>query len=61
MRIDYYLMMLSYLGTLERVMRYLEEGVEAGKTSMDAPQKLEAQSNSTSKLSSPDTVKLDND
>jgi len=44
-------MMLSYLGTLERVMRNLEEGVEAGKTSKDAPHKLEAQSNSTSKLS----------
>ena len=61
MRIDYYLMMLSYLGTLERVMRNLEEGVEAGKTSKDAPHKLEAQSNSTLKLSSPDTVRLDDD
>jgi len=54
-------MMLSYLGTLERVMRNLEEGVEAEKTSKDTPHKLEAESNSTSKLSSPDTVRLDND
>jgi len=38
-------MMLSYLGTLERVMRNLEEGVEAEKTSKDAQHKLEAQFN----------------
>jgi hypothetical protein len=35
-------MMLSYLGTLEMVMRNLEEGVEAEKTSKNAPHRLEA-------------------
>ena len=34
-RIDYYLMMLSYLGILERVMKDLEDVVEAMLTSKD--------------------------
>ena len=34
-RIDYYLMMLSCLGTLERVMKDLEDMVEAKMTSKD--------------------------
>ena len=35
LRIDYYLMMLSCLGTLERVMKDLEDVVEAMMTSKD--------------------------
>jgi hypothetical protein len=42
LRIDYYLMMLSWLGTLERIVRNLENGVEAEKTSKDIQHKLEA-------------------
>ena len=42
LRIEYYLMVLSCLGTLERVMRDLEEEVEAMMTSKDVaePPKL---------------------
>ena len=39
LRIDYYLMMLSCLGTLYRVMRDLEEEVEALMTNKDVQQK----------------------
>jgi len=53
LRIDYYLMMLSCLGTLERVMRDLEEEVEAMMTSKDVQQKPEARSNMISSLSRP--------
>ena len=42
MRIDYYLMILSCLGTSERVMRNLEKGIEVEKTSKDDQHKLEA-------------------
>ena len=45
MRIDYYLMMLSCLGTLERVMKDLEDVVEVKMTSKDVQQELEARSN----------------
>ena len=53
LRIDYYLMMLFCLGTLERVMRDLEDVVEAMMTSKDVQQKPEAQSNMISSLSRP--------
>jgi hypothetical protein len=53
LRIDYFLIMLSFLGTLERVMRNLEEGVEVEKISKDVQHKVEAQSNSTSSLPQP--------
>ena len=39
LKIDYYLMMLSCLGTLERVMRDLEEEVEVMMTSKDPASK----------------------
>ena len=42
MRIDNYIMMLSYLGTLERVMKDLKDMVEAMMTSKDVQQKPEA-------------------
>ena len=41
LRIDYYLMMLYFLGTLERVMRNLEEEMEAKMTSKDVQHKPE--------------------
>ena len=53
MRIDYYLMMLSYLGTLERIMKYLERGVEVEKASKDVQVKREARSNSNLSLPRP--------
>ena len=53
LRIDYYLMMLSCLGTLERVMRDLEDMVEAMMTSKDVQQKPEARSNMISSLPRP--------
>ena len=45
LRIDYYLLMLSFLGTLERVIRELEEEMEVMMTSKNVQQKPEAQSN----------------
>jgi hypothetical protein len=42
LRIDCYLMILSCLGTLERVMKYLEKGVKAEQTSKDIQDKAEA-------------------
>jgi hypothetical protein len=42
-----------FLETLERVTKNLEKGVEVEKTSKDAQDKLEAQSNSISSLSRP--------
>ena len=42
LRIDYYLMMLSCLGILERVMKDLEEVVEVMMTSKDVQHKPEA-------------------
>ena len=42
MRIDYYLMMLSCLETLEKVMKDLEDVVEAKMTSKDVQQEPEA-------------------
>ena len=53
LRIDYYLMMLSCLGTLERVMRDLEEEVEVMMTSKDVQQKSKARSNMISSLPRP--------
>ena len=53
LRIEYYLMVLSCLGTLERVMRDLEEEVEALMTSKDVQQKPKAQSNMISSLPRP--------
>jgi hypothetical protein len=53
LRTDYSLMMLSCLGTLKRIMKYLEGGVEAKKTSKDIQVKREAQSNSSSSLTQP--------
>jgi hypothetical protein len=50
LRIDYYLMMLSFLGTLERVMKDLEDLVEAKMTSKDIQQEPEAQPNMISSL-----------
>ena len=50
LRIDYYLMMLSCLGTLDRVMRDLEDVVETMMNSKDVQQKLEARSNMISSL-----------
>jgi hypothetical protein len=41
LRIDCYLMILYCLGTLERVMRNLEEEVEAKMTSKDVQHKPE--------------------
>ena len=41
MKIDCYLMMLFCLGTLERVMRDLEDVVDARMTSKDVQQKPE--------------------
>jgi hypothetical protein len=46
-------MMLSCLGTLERVMKDLEEVVEVMMTNKDVQHKLEAQSNKNSSLSRP--------
>jgi hypothetical protein len=37
LRIDYYLMILSCLGTLERIMKSLEEAVEAQKRKQGRP------------------------
>jgi hypothetical protein len=53
LRIDYYLMMLSCLGTLERVMKDLEQVVEVMMTSKDVQHKPEAQSNKNSSLPRP--------
>ena len=46
-------MMLSCLGTLERVMKDLEDVVEAKKTSKDVQQEPEARSNTISSLPRP--------
>ena len=53
LRIDYYLIMLSCLGTLERVMKDIEDMVEAMMTSKDVQQKPEARSNMILSLSRP--------
>ena len=53
LRIDYYLMMLSCLGTLERVMKDLEDVVEGKMTSKDVQQEPEARSNMISSLPRP--------
>ena len=53
MRIDYFLMMLSCLGTLKRVMKDLEDVVEAKMTSKDVQQEPEARSNTISSLPRP--------
>ena len=53
LRINYYLMMLYFLGTLERVMRNLEEEMEAKMTSKDVQHKPEARSNMNSSLPRP--------
>ena len=61
LRIDYYLMMLSYLGTLERVMKDLEDMVEAKMTSKDVQQEPEARSKmilSLPRLTGPVCLKL---
>ena len=48
--LDYYLVMLYFLGALERVMRNLEEEMEAKMTSKDVQHKPEARSNMNSSL-----------
>ena len=53
LRIDGYLMMLSYLGTLERVMKDLEDVVEAKMTSKDVQREPEGRSNMISSLPRP--------
>lgn len=42
MRIDCNLIFLSYLGTLERITKYLEKGMEVKKASKDVQVKREA-------------------
>ena len=51
--IDCYLMMLSCLRTLERVMKDLEDVVQAKMTSKDVQQEPEARSNMISSLPQP--------
>ena len=48
MRIDCYLMMSLYLGTLEKTLDRLEKATEERRRCKDVHTKLEAQSNSTS-------------
>ena len=44
MRIDSYLMILLFIGTMEMTKKYLEKGMEVEKTSMTVQAMMEAQS-----------------